>query len=404
MRSPEQHLDYLRSLFAAAGFERGSQQVLLGDAAGRITATDIFARADSPRFDNSQMDGYAVPGTALGGTQLSAGPTVAAGDDPSAAYPEGLGGQAAPIMTGAKIPAGTAAIVPVEACEPEAFVDARQTIGVPATERGSFIRLAGSDIRAGDLLIPSGTVLNPAALATLAGQRFQEVEVYRQARILICTGGAEIGSNSSTSIPDSNGPLLAAAAQRYGLKVAGHVRTDDDPGALRAELQSGIAKHRPDAVVTSGGISAGKFEVVRQVLAAADPQAWFGHVDQQPGGPAGGGFFAGVPVICLPGNPVSTLVSFRLYIATTLGAIGTPPAPGAFAPHPAALEQKAQGLDGREQFLRGVRSFQEGRVSVRPLGGAGSHLIAQAIGADCLFRIPAGACLSAGETVTVYPL
>lgn len=145
-------------------------------------------------------------------------------------------------------------------------------------------------------------------------------------------------------------------------------------------MDEAVERYSPDAVVTSGGISHGKFEVARQVFA----DGWYGHEDQQPGGPQGLSTFRGVPVISLPSNPVSTLVSFRLCVAPALVPLAEP----------------VTGIDGREQFLRGrITDFR-----ATPVSGAGSHLLAQAAPAQCLIRVPADAELSAGDLARVYPL
>ena len=214
----------------------------------------------------------------------------------------------------------------------------------------------------------------------------------RAARIIIVTGGAEVTSTAhdagAATIPDANGPMLRALAARHGIEVAQHVRTSDVADELRAHLSEAIAQHHPDAVVTSGGISHGKFEVVRQALT----DGWYGHVAQQPGGPQGLSTFDGVPVLSLPGNPISTLVSFRLYVAPLRG----------HAPEPVrvALASDVTGLEGRDQFLRGVVVKRK----ALPLGKAGSHLLAQGAQATCLIRVPAGAQLRAGDMATLYPL
>ncbi|MDK8670285.1 molybdopterin molybdotransferase MoeA [Corynebacterium sp. MSK195] len=378
MRTPETHAREV----AAALPARQTTTVPLTQAQDMVLAADIHAGFPSPRFDNSQMDGYALPQCAAG--TYPVGPTIAAGTEPSQVLDGPLAG-ACPIMTGAKVPEGTAAIVPIERCEPQEFLSPGDRITAPEASPGQFIRHTGSDLEEGALLAARGDKLTPVRLAALASQGIDEVEVYRPARILICTGGAEIG-HGSAAIPDANAPLLTAMAGRAGIDVAGYITTDDDPQSLERAFAEAIAQHHPDAIITSGGISAGKFEVVRQVL-----DGWFGHVDQQPGGPQGIAAFGGTPVICLPGNPISTLVSFRLFVAPALG----------WAPQPflVPLAAGVEGLPHKDQFRRG-RVDSHAHI----LGGASSHLLAQAADATHLIRIPAGQRLEEGQEVEVYPL
>jgi len=378
MRTPETHAREVAAALPALQ----ATTVPLTQAQDMVLAADIHAGFPSPRFDNSQMDGYALPQCAAG--TYPVGPTIAAGTEPAQVLDSPLS-SACPIMTGAKVPEGTAAIVPIERCEPQEFLAPGGRITVPETSPGQFIRRTGSDLEEGALLAARGDKLTPVRLAALASQGIAEVEVYRPARILICTGGAEIG-HGSAAIPDANAPLLTAMAQRAGIDVAGYITTDDDPQALERAFTEAIAQHRPDAIITSGGISAGKFEVVRQVL-----DGWFGHVDQQPGGPQGIASFRGTPVICLPGNPISTLVSFRLFVAPALG----------WEPEPFRVPLAA-GIDG----LPHKDQFRRGRVEARAhiLGGASSHLLAQAADATHLIRIPAGQRLEEGQEVEVFPL
>lgn len=388
MRSPEEHLAAVRELVPA----RGVVPVPLISAPGRILARELHAAHPSPRFDNSQMDGFALSAAHLAQApgEFTVGATLAAGTDPDRLYPAGIGETIVPIMTGAKVPQGAAAVVPVEACDPPAFPAAGARIRVTvAPTPGQFIRPAGSDITAGQTLLPAGATIGPVAVGVLASQNLPTVEVLEQARVLLCTGGAEIGGTGAADIPDANGPMLRALCERAGIQVAAQLHTDDDPARLRADLEAAVAEHHPTAIITSGGISAGKFEVVRRVL---EDDGWFGHVDQQPGGPQGLASFEGVPVICLPGNPVSTLVSFRLFVAPVLG---TAPAPLTLP-----LARDAAGLPGRDQFLRGRITTQ----GAEPVGGAGSHLLVQALAADCLIRIPAPGGLAAGDHVEVHPL
>lgn len=384
--SPEAHLNAVRDLVAAHSPNPRTEQVSAAGALGKALACDLVARSDMPPFDNSQMDGYALP--RAGAATWQVGPTVAAGADPDAIYPDGLGSTAAPVMTGAKLPRGTAAVVPVEACAPGAFVESGTTVTVPDCAPGQFVRRAGSDVAAGDVIAPAGTLVTPVVAGVLASQCVEEVEVNARRRILIVAGGKEVGGAGAAQIPDSNTPMLEALAARHGIEVAATIRTDDDPEALAGAVERGVGKHAPDAIVTSGGISHGKFEVVRQVF----ENGWYGHVAQQPGGPQGVSVFRGVPVVSLPGNPVSTLVSFRLFVAPVLGQADEP----VWVP----VSEAVAGLDGREQFLRG--RITHGHAT--PVGGASSHLLNQAAEATCLIRVPAGTPLAEGDLALVYPL
>ena len=401
MTSPESHLKRIRQL-VADHCERRTEQIPIEQALGRTTSADIIAGFDSPRFDNSQMDGYAVP--AADGGRFEVAATIPAG-----ASPQPLAGKAAPIMTGAAVPADAAAIIPVEKATPAEFLEPGETISLPATEPGEFIRVQGCDVAAGSTIIPAGTSIGAAAVATMASQSILEVEVFSPARMLICSGGAEIkaaevaDAQGTATIPDANAPMLRAMAYGAGIEVVGHVATNDDPAALKTALTDAIENRQPDVIVTSGGISAGKFEVVRQVLESSDSganapaAAWFGHVDQQPGGPQGCAVFNGVPIICLPGNPVSTLVSFRLFVAPVLGHVP----PGSWA----QLAEATTGIAGRDQFRRGRVEFcSDGSTVAHIIGGSGSHLITQAVEATHLIRIPAGAQLGIGSVVQLYPL
>lgn len=382
MRSYEEHLAAIRGALPAPTVVTRS----LLEVNGLILARTIAAAYDMPRFNNSQMDGYAIT-TTEGGT-FTVGQTVAAGAMPSAAQD----GIATPIMTGAKVPEDTVTIVPVEQCEPPQFPREGEKVTIPAAPAGQFIREAGSDIAAGKVLVEEGTRLNPAIIGTLASQGITEVEVYAPARIVVATGGAEIGGQGTASIPDANAPMIAALCREYGIEVVSFVRTNDDPGILRSDLEGVVRVYQPDAIVTSGGVSHGKFEVVRQVF---EEDGWFGHVAQQPGGPQGLSKLSSVPVICLPGNPVSTLVSFRIYVGPTLGR--------ARAAHTAQVTVPVTGLEGRDQFRRGIIDYENGIATAELFAGTGSHLISQAMNANALIRIPAGAQLQPGDVVEVIP-
>ncbi|MGV0397126.1 molybdopterin molybdotransferase MoeA [Corynebacterium suicordis] len=389
-RTPEEHARAVSSCFAAPE----TVHIPAHEALGRRLAASVQAATDSPTFDNSQMDGYALAEEHLAGGRFEVGETVAAGVDPKNTYPHGLKRQVAPVMTGAMVPARTVAVVPVERCEPADFAETGATVEVPAMPRGQFVRLRSSDIVAGSELYPAGHVVNARTVGAATLQGIATLPVRAKARVLLCTGGDEIGGSGVASIPDTNYPLLVALCQRFHIEVAGHVRTSDDPAEFERKLRAAIAEHQPTAVVTSGGISHGKFEVVRQVLDG--DTGWFGHVAQQPGGPQGLSSFAGVPVISLPGNPVSTAVSFRLFVAPALGE--------SLEPIVVVAGENMNSLEGKDRFAHARQVVRDGQVIAEPVGGASSHLLAQSVEADLLVRIPEGQNVRAGDKVTAYPL
>lgn len=408
-RTPQQHRAAVDALIGP----RPTVQLPLTAALGRSLTESVMAPGDLPQFDNSQMDGYAVAECHLDGGSFPIGPTIAAGIDPDAAgyYPHGLTAQSgdstnvavAPIMTGAKIPAGTAAIIPIERCQPDSFQDSGY-VTVPSSARGDFIRRQGSDLARGDTLFAAGHVVNPRTIGAAAAAGLSTLPVVEPARVIICTGGDEIGEEAVSEqtkdsahdramILDANGPMLESLCAQHQIEVVGRIRTRDEPEALDAALRSAVDRYSPTAIITSGGISQGRFEVVRQVLEPSG--GWFGHVDQQPGGPQGLAMFADTPVISLPGNPVSTAVSFRLFVAPVLGE--------ASDPLRAQVSEELIGLQTRECFLRAKMVWKENGVWAEPVSGKSSHLLAQSTTADCLLAVPADCTLHAGDMATIYP-
>lgn len=392
-RRPEDHLAAISTLLPV----REIELVAPDRALGRRLARSVAAPRPLPAFDNSQMDGYALSDAHLAGGAFPVGPQIPAGADVSCLYPQGLGEPVAPIMTGAQLPDATVAVVPVEHCDPPVFSDAG-TVRIPPCAPGQFLRRTGSDIPAGSMVFPAGHMVNERTVGSAALLGITELPVHRRARVVVCTGGNEVGGTGPGQIADANAPMLAAQCARYGIEVVGRVRTADDPAELSDALEQSIETLAPDAVITSGGISHGAFEVVRQVL---EPRGgWFGHVAQQPGGPQGLALLdrngRDTPVICLPGNPVSTFVSFRLFVAPLLGEVDEP------MEVTAAIE--LGGIDGRDSFLRGIVTAEGGALSARPVGGRGSHLLAQSITANALLRVPAGQSIAPGESVIAYPV
>jgi molybdopterin molybdotransferase len=399
-RTVEAHRDTVRELLAHLPGTGRTEELPLLAALGRGLAADIPAPVDLPPFDNSQMDGFAVRSSDIadGGANLTVVAPIPAGATAAALEP----GTAAPIMTGAMIPPGADAVVPIERAVPDSFPDpgTAATVRLPATEPGTYVRNAGSDIRSGELALAGGTFLGPGQLGLLAALGITGVSVHRKLKVLLATTGDEVvepgGRLAPGKIYDANGTLLEAAMSQAGLDVQRAAISTDSPEELAAMLRE-RAPH-VDLIVTTGGVSKGAYEVVRQ--ATADQDVEFLHVAMQPGGPQGIGRFDGVPFIGFPGNPVSCLVSFEIFLRPVLSSLF-----GAPAPRPAIRARLAEPVEspaGKHQVRRGTL-LPDGTVRLE--GGAGSHLVHALASSNALIHVPVGtSALAAGAEVEVRTL
>ena len=399
-RSVAEHAATVRDLLNGVAAGDRTETLLLGEALGRGLASDIDAPLSLPPFPNSQMDGYAVRSGDIpdGGAQLRTMPPVPAGASPQPLEP----GTAAPIMTGAMIPAGADAVVPIERAVPDYFLasgDGR-TVTLPATAQGTYVRAAGSDIAAGEEALAAGTCLGPAQLGLLAALGIPEVPVYRAVTVLLVTTGDEVVEPGRPLPPgkiyDSNGTLLEAALKQAGVTVRRAGISTDNPAELTALLRA--RSQGADLIVTTGGVSKGAYEVVRQAM--AEQPVEFLHVAMQPGGPQGIGTFDGVPFLGFPGNPVSCLVSFEMFLRPALSTLLG--APAARLPLRARLAQPLTSPAPKHQVRRG--SLQPDGT-VRLEGGESSHLMHALAGSNVLVHVPAGVTeLAAGDEVEVWML
>ncbi|MBN9606152.1 MAG: molybdopterin molybdotransferase MoeA [Actinomycetales bacterium] len=406
--SVDEHAAAVRELLAPL-VERPVETVALDAALGRVAAEALRARFDLPRFRNSQMDGFAVRAADVASAsadhpvalpvvaEIPAAPGTAARLEP---------GTAARIMTGAPVPQGADAVIPVE---DTAGISAASTavgpVGAVAVLApravGEFVREPGSELRAGAGLAPAGRRLTSRDLGALAAAGVAEVPVRIRVRAAVVSTGSELAAVGDDPAPgavvDANGPALAAALAELDVEVVHRARVADEPDRLAAELDAARAAGA-ELVVTSGGISMGEYEVVRELL---EPRgARVGSVAMQPGGPQALGAWEGVPVLAFPGNPVSSQLSLRLFLAPLLREIaGLPTAAAARAPLAAPVERSPRG---RRQYLRGVR---EPDGAVRVLGGPGSHLVATYAAAELLVVVPEEVvALPTGADVEVWEL
>lgn len=291
----------------------GAEQVPLGTAGGRVLGGDFAAPWDFPAWDNSAMDGYAVRAAEVQGpASLRLSAYIPAGS-PGAGPLEP--GTAAKILTGAPLPAGADAVVPVEAAEER---DGAVAIAGPV-RAGAHVRRRGEDLRAGERILPAGTVLGPPEISLLASCSRLSAQVIRRARVAILSTGDELVPPGEPlgpgKIHDSNGLALAAAVSQAGAEpmLLGIARDDRD--SLRTLLARGL---RADALVTTAGVSMGDRDLVREVLEELGVRQVFWQVDIKPGRPTAFALRGGTPVFSLPGNPVSTLLTFEEFVRPAL--------------------------------------------------------------------------------------
>lgn len=392
-RSVDEHAVRIASIVEPALVALRTERLPVARAAGRLLAEDVHSAIALPPFRNAQMDGYAARADELAVLPVT---LPVAGVAPAASQvPRGLpAGHLLRIMTGAPLPDGADCVVPVEdtrAGEGTATVLASRIAG-------DFVRTAGSDLARGGRVVAAGTLLAARHLAALAAAGTVEVVVRARARVAVLTTGAEVVAPGHHlrfgEIYDSNGTALAALVREAGSEVVLQRLVADDPVAFVDVL--GDAVTAADLVITSGGISQGDYEVVRQVLEPAGAEVT--EIAMQPGGPQATAVLGGVPVVCFPGNPVSTQISFTVFLRPLLRrAAGLP----AIEPRLLTLETDVRSVPDKRQWLRG----QAGADSVRVVGGASSHLVMTMARADVLIDVPEHVLrLAAGETVTVLPL
>ncbi|WP_427016986.1 gephyrin-like molybdotransferase Glp [Pseudarthrobacter sp. P1] len=402
-------LELLRDAWPAGTFDGGGSAPLL-DALDRVLGEDVRAVRAVPPFANSQMDGYAVHSADVPGT-LAVAASIPAGSVP----PPLVRGTAAPIMTGAMLPEGADAVVPVEEAVPPLFPShdggGPHTVALPAAHPGRFVRDEGSDIPAGTTAMAAGTQLTGRQLGLAAALGLAELPLRRRPRVLLLTTGDEVVPPGVPLPPgkiyDANSILLRAALAQAGAEVVAPDAAPDRPHDFLALLDAQLAAEADrggiDLILSTGGISAGAFEVVKQALSAEGVD--FGHVAMQPGGPQALGSYRGVPYLGFPGNPVSSVVSFELFLRPALGELV-----GAPAPRPVVLAHLRTALHspaGKHQVRRGLYEPPgfESPGSVAEMGGPSSHLVGALAGANALIQIPAGVTeLQSGAKVEVWLL
>ena len=364
--------------------------VQLLDAHGCVLTEDVTAPWPLPQFDNSAMDGYAVraadvaQATEDNPVELPVVADISAGTYHSGAIGPGL---AARIMTGAPMPTGADAVVPVEVTD-GGTARVRINAAVPA---GRHLRRAGEDVDAGDTVLAAGTVLGAAHVGLLAAVGKDRVTVRPRPRVVVISTGSELVEPGLPvtvgQITDSNSYMLALAAQEAGAVAYRVAPVPDEAAKVMSVIEDQLV--RADMVITSGGVSAGAYDVVKQVLSELGT-VQFDKVAMQPGMPQGFGVVGDsrTPIFTLPGNPVSAFVSFEVFVRPAIrkmlgsSRLHRPTAK-------AVLQATLRSPEGKRQFARArVKPGRDGTSQATPLGAQASHLLADLAYANALIVVP----------------
>lgn len=401
-RTVEEHRAVVAELLPVMPVE----DVPLAQARGRVLAADVVAAVSLPSFDNSAMDGYAVRAAELAGaSEASPVELPVAADIPAGRIdvPAMAPGTVHRIMTGAPLPDGADAVLPVEQTDGGFTRVVLRAVPAPA----AHIRRTGEDVRVGDVVLRAGTVLGAPQIGVAAAVGSATLPVRRRPAVLVLSTGSELVAPGTPLLPgqiyESNGPMLAAAVEDAGGCAELLRFVPDDVEEFLGRLRERLAAGDIDLVLTSGGVSAGAYEVVKDAFTGRGVE--FVKVAMQPGGPQGAGRLVdldGVGVVTLPGNPVSSQVSFEVFVRSALrAAMGHP--------HPdrpivtATLGERWQSPPGRRQFRRGVLDAVRG--TVREIGTPASHLLGSLAVAECLVVVPEDVTdLEEGDAVEVWLL
>lgn len=405
--SPVISLDEAREYVLAGCTVGHPRAVPLAEALGLVTSVPVEAVEDVPPFDNTAMDGFAVQAADTAGAtddapvRLAVAGTLAAGAAPDLVVGPG---EAVRIMTGAPMPPGADAVVMVERTATTGD-GAAVAVGLEV-EPGNHVRRAGDDVRAGDLVFPAGTTLTPAHLGVLATLGVRRAPVYPRPRVGVISTGDELVDGPEPlgpgQIRDSNRRMLLALVERTDAIAVDLGRIPDDEAAIAAAFAAGAESC--DAIVSSGGVSMGDFDFVKVVLDRLGDMRWM-QVAIKPAKPLAFGTIGTTPVFGLPGNPVSSLVSFELFARPGLRKMMGHATLDRLRLAAVADDALARRPDGKVHFARVLVTYgEDGRFHVRTAGGQGSHQLAAAAAAGALAVLPDGDGVEAGGEVQIIPL
>lgn len=371
------------------------EDVPVTEVAGRVAGADVRATVDLPPFDSSAMDGYAVRAADTPGVLRIAGASAAG--RPAEA---GSGaGEALEISTGAVVPGEVDAVVPVERTRADGA-----TVTVEAVSPGENVRARGGDVRAGEIVVVAGTPLLASQLGAVAAVGLATIPCARRPRVAIVATGDELRQPGDDLGPgqiyESNSAMLAALCRSAGAEAVRLGPVGDDEGETAETLEAGLSH---DVLITSGGVSVGPHDLVRGALASLGAEEVFWRVAVRPGKPVAFAVRGRTLVFGLPGNPVSSLVGFELFVRPALRALQGA-APGPFF-LPGVLDGGLRRNDARDDLVRARIRVEDGAVVLSPVTGQESHMIARAAAAAALVHVPRGAGeLEPGAPVRYLPL
>ena len=378
----------------------------VAECAVRILAQDITAPGDLPPFANSSMDGFAVRSADVQNAPVTL-KIIADIPAGSAADITLQTGQAARIMTGAPIPPGADAVVPVEDTNLYPGSPTNQAPGevhiLRGVETGTYVRPRGQDVREGQMLLKKGRKLQPQDAGILAAIGKAQVQVYRRPRVALFSSGDELAPPGQPLEPgqiyDSNSYFLAATLEQAGAQVIRLGNAPDDPRQIEDLLNSAVAQ-QVNLIVTSAGVSVGAFDFVRQVIEAKGSLN-FWKVNMRPGKPLVFGTFSGIPLVSLPGNPVSAFVGCLVFVLPVIRKLTG--REQVFSPRRKVVIAQPIESDGRESYLRAIVQNQDGKLTATLTGHQGSGNLFSLVQANALLIVPSGVkSLPSGAEVEIW--
>ena len=384
-----------------------TETIPLPSSLQRVLAADIAAAHDLPLFDNSSMDGFAIraadssPAAADSRVTLRVVADIPAGVAPKAVITQG---QAARIMTGAQLPDGADAVIPVEDTDfdsREAGTAAPETVSFARIVRaGENVRPRGTDLKTGDIVLKKGRMLKPQDVGLLASLGAANVDVFKRPRVALLSSGDELLEVGAPLEPgkihDSNSFTLAALVEDSGAEVIRLGVAKDTRESVKALFEAAL-NEKTDLILSSAGVSVGAFDYIKEVIESRGSLD-FWRVNMRPGKPLAFGEYRGVNFIGLPGNPVSAFVGFEVFVRAVIGKLNGRSDGGRLRVRVRCAEQVDS--DGRESYLRAVIHEENGVQVAKLTGHQGSGNLLSLVQADALLIIPAGVkCVPAGQEV-----